>query len=120
NISVVGVYEGSGQYGLLISDIATGDSIELFNQITGGQPQVERMQFGATTIDLTIGIDMHGKAATNEDFYGSLLGDTYHLDAGIGHDRVIGRGPPAGVIDPLHLARARTASNISGVGVYEG
>src|SRR6478609_1041808 len=57
-ISVIGVNEGFGQYGLLISDIATGDSIELINQITGGQPQVEQMKFGATTIDLTIGIDM--------------------------------------------------------------
>jgi Ca2+-binding RTX toxin-like protein len=119
DLAVIGVDEGSG-FGLLIIDKATGDSVQLRDQLTNTSgPKVELLRFGAagSTINLTAGIDMHGTSA-DETYFGSLFGDTYHIGAGVGNDRVIERGSTGG--DVVQVDGGLTASDLSVIGVDDG
>jgi hypothetical protein len=120
-ISVMGVLD-SGLISLKVGIIGTTDFIILQDQLTTTTgPKVEKLRFGGpggATINLTTGIDMHGTSAS-EAIYGSLLGDTYHVGAGIGQDRVIARGTTAGVVDTLQVDGVANVSGIAVMGVLD-
>jgi hypothetical protein len=132
-IAVIGTNESdffTQHYGLRVVDLATGDSIELQDQITDTTTaKVETLRFGpaGSTIDLTVGIDMHGTSPSpltpgysgDDTFFGSLLGDTYHIGPGIGHDVVVERGTTGGVSDVLQVDGGLTASGIAVIGTNE-
>jgi hypothetical protein len=133
NLAVMGIdeqYLGLGRFGLRIIDLATGDSMELQDQLTDTTgAKVETLRFGSSggTVDLTAGLDMRGTSpdsptpgySGNDTFFGSLLGDTYHVGAGVGQDFVVERGTTAGVTDILQVDGGLTASNLAVMGVDE-
>jgi len=114
----------------LITIIATGDSIELQQQLTGGFPQVEQMIVAGTTYDLptnrivgTAGDDAIAGTAGANVMAGGKGNDTYFVDnAGDVVTEVVGEGSDTvyasvgytlGAVSEIEFLRANAGATAS-------